>query len=129
MLGINLSRIIMLAAVGSTLTLLPLSCVHAEEDQLPPPLLLEEGGNLNFFDPTVMTINIQGRTYRIDPTSTRIIIISYQGTRTLPARQVSDLAARLERFRSRPLAFKSTEDGELELLVLDEIRATSSVDR
>ncbi|MGK0674479.1 MAG: hypothetical protein ABWU16_07435 [Halothiobacillaceae bacterium] len=88
------------------------------------PLLLEEGGNLNFFDPVTKTLNIHGKTYRIDPASTQVIIVSTQGVRKLPAEQLSDLAARLDSFRGRPLSFQSEPDGRLRLLVLDEAYAT-----
>ncbi|MEW6692565.1 MAG: hypothetical protein AB1340_07000 [Pseudomonadota bacterium] len=126
MLGIYLSRITKLAALGGALSLLALPCVQAEEPRRPMPLLLEEGGNLNYFDPATMTLNIQGRPYRIDPASTRVVVISAQGSRELPAGQLGDLAERLDRLRGRPLSFQSGPDGRLELLVLDEARAGSS---
>lgn len=127
MLGIYLSRIIRLAALGGALTLLSLPCVQAEEQRPPMPLLLEEGGNLSFFDPATMTLNIQGqgRPYRIDPAGTRIIVVSAQGMREMPAGQLSGLAERLNRFQGRPLSFQSHPDGRLELLVLDEAFAAS----
>ncbi len=125
MLGIYLSRITKLAALGGALSLLALPCVQAEEPRRPMPLLLEEGGNLNYFDPATMTLNIQGRPYRIDPASTRVVVISAQITE-LPAGQLGDLAERLDRLRGRPLSFKSGPDGRLELLVLDDARAGSS---
>ncbi|MGD9708933.1 MAG: hypothetical protein AB7U65_03855 [Halothiobacillaceae bacterium] len=125
MLGIYLSRITKLAALGGALSLLALPCVQAEEPRRPMPLLLEEGGNLNYFDPATMTLNIQGRPYRIDPASTRVVVISAQITE-LPAGQLGDLAERLDRLRGRPLSFQSGPDGRLELLVLDDARAGSS---
>lgn len=125
MLGIYLSRITKLAALGGALSLLALPCVQAEEPRRPMPLLLEEGGNLNYFDPATMTLNIQGRPYRIDPASTRVVVISAQITE-LPAGQLGDLAERLDRLRGRPLSFKSGPDGRLELLVLDDAHAGSS---
>ncbi|MEW6729367.1 MAG: hypothetical protein AB1332_08495 [Pseudomonadota bacterium] len=125
MLGIYLSRITKLAALGGALSLLALPCVQAEEPRRPMPLLLEEGGNLNYFDSATMTLNIQGRPYRIDPASTRVVVISAQITE-LPAGQLGDLAERLDRLRGRPLSFQSGPDGRLELLVLDDARAGSS---
>ncbi|MFZ5466067.1 MAG: hypothetical protein ACOZAI_02275 [Pseudomonadota bacterium] len=125
MLGMNLSRITRLAALGGALTLLPPPCAQAEEQRPPMPLLLEEGGNLSFFDPATTTLNIQGRPYRIDPASTQVIVVSAQGMREMPAGQLSDLAERLDRLRGRPLSFQSSPDGRLELLVLDEARAAS----
>ncbi|MGB9670025.1 MAG: hypothetical protein ACPLXR_02560 [Halothiobacillaceae bacterium] len=125
MLGIYLSRITKLAALGGALSLLALPCVQAEEPRGPMPLLLEEGGNLDGFDPATMTLNIHGRLYRIDPASTRVVVTSAQIT-GMPAGQLGDLAARLDRFRGRPLSFKSGPDGRLELLVLDDARVGSS---
>ena len=87
------SPITKLAAFVGALSLLALPCVQAEEPERPRPLLLEEGGNLNDFDPATMRLNIQGRSYRIDPVATQVIVISGQGMRKLqlPAGQLSDL--------------------------------------
>ena len=74
-----------------------------------------------------MRLNIQGRSYRIDPVATQVIVISGQGMRKLqlPAGQLSDLAGRLAKFRGRPLSFQSSRDGRLEMLVLDEVVTAS----
>ena len=121
------SPITKLAAFVGALSLLALPCVQAEEPERPRPLLLEEGGNLNDFDPATMRLNIQGRSYRIDPVATQVIVISGQGMRKLqlPAGQLSDLAGRLAKFRGRPLSFQSSSDGRLKMLVLDEVVTAS----
>lgn len=127
MLGTYLSRITKLAALGAAVSLLALPCVQAEEPQHPLPLLLEEAGNLNYFDPATMTLNIQGHLYRIDPANTRVVVKSAQAQVTeLPAGQLGDLTKRLDRFRGRPLSFQSGPNGSLERIVLDEVLAGSS---
>ena len=70
------SPITKLAAFVGALSLLALPCVQAEEPERPRPLLLEEGGNLNDFDPATMRLNIQGRSYRIDPVATQVMMIA-----------------------------------------------------
>lgn len=94
--------------------------VHAEEDMV-PPLLLEEGGNLRFFDPGNMSLLIEGKVYRIDPQFTQILIRSSQGSKQVAiASQISDLPQRLAKMHGYPLSFKSRPDGVLELIILDE---------
>jgi hypothetical protein len=124
MLGIYLLRMTKLVALGGALSLLALPCVQAEELRPPMPILLEEGGNLSFFDPATMTLNIQGRTYRIDPANTQVIVVSAQGMRKMPAGQLRDLEKRLA--PGRPLSFQSSPDGRLVLLVLDDARTGAS---
>ena len=65
------SPITKLAAFVGALSLLALPCVQAEEPERPRPLLLEEGGNLNDFDPATMRLNIQGRSYTSTPSPRR----------------------------------------------------------
>lgn len=86
------------------------------------PLLLEEGGNLGFFDSASLTLQVMGKVYRIDPIVTQIIVITPQGREQTSAAQLKDLAARLERLRGAPVSFQSRPDGVLDLLVLDERR-------
>lgn len=93
--------------------------LHAEENMV-RPLLLEEGGNLGFFDPGSMTLLVQGKVYRIDPQITQVQIKSSQGSGHTTASQISDLPERLAKLRGYPLSFKSRPDGVLELIVLDE---------
>ncbi|MEO1750955.1 hypothetical protein [Thiofaba sp. EF100] len=100
--------------------------LHAEENMV-RPLLLEEGGNLGFFDPGSMTLLVQGKVYRIDPQITQVQTKSSQGSRLTTASQISDLPERLAKLRGYPLSFKSRPDGVLELIVLDEQLKSASL--
>lgn len=115
---ISLSHLARLAALG---LLLSASLAVQAEGVHVPPLLLEEGGNLETFDPIALRIRIQkGRSYRIDPAGTLVTVVSGQGIHTQLAGRFPDLAERLARFKARPISFQSTPDGQLKQLVLDE---------
>lgn len=116
----RITRHLTLGVLGTALTLASSPCILAEEEVPVLPPLLEQGGNLSFYDQATMRLHVQERVYRIDPASTHVIIKTPLGIQSDVTGQIQDLATRINRLRGQALSFRARADGTLSLLVLDE---------